>query len=72
MSTMPQPLAGSKPGDMMSRALLRRSSAICVTERVGRIVHTHAAAATTIGLAKLVPATVVSDAVLSKNAVATR
>ena len=56
MSRMPQPLAASKPGAPMSRALSRRSSAICVTDSVGRTVQTHAAAAATIGAEKLVPA----------------
>ena len=56
MSRMPQPLALSKPGVMMSRALFRKSSAIWVTDSVGRAVHTHAAAAATIGEESFVPA----------------
>ena len=53
---MPQPLAASKPGVLTSRALPRSTSAICAAESVGRSVQIHAAAAATIGDAKLVPA----------------
>ena len=48
MSTMPEPLALSKPGGPTSRALARSTSATWLTVSVGRIVHTHAAAAETI------------------------
>src|SRR5262245_16870935 len=55
MSSRPYPAALSKPGAPMSRALVRITSKICVTSRSGRAVQTHAAAAETIGAAKLVP-----------------
>src|SRR5689334_14303687 len=54
MSTIPQPLALSKPGAPTSRAVERRICDSCETVSVGRSVHTQAAAADTSGAEKLV------------------
>jgi len=53
--SIPKPDEESRPTGAMSVAERRRISATCPAFRSGRAVHTHAAAAATIGDEKLVP-----------------